>query len=59
MGKTIAYLRVSTDRQDLANQKMEIARYAASKGMVIDNWIQVEISSRKNMSELPSKAVFW
>jgi DNA invertase Pin-like site-specific DNA recombinase len=51
MGKTIAYLRVSTDRQDLANQKMEIVRYAESKDMEIDNWIQVEISSRKNMRE--------
>jgi putative DNA-invertase from lambdoid prophage Rac len=51
MGKTIAYLRVSTDRQDLANQKIEIGRYAASKNLQIDHWIEVEISSRKNMRE--------
>lgn len=51
MGKTIAYLRVSTDRQDLTNQKLEIEKYAASKNMEIDNWIMVEISSRKNIRE--------
>ncbi len=46
--KTIAYLRVSTDKQDLDNQKLEIEKYARSRNLVIDQWIQVTISSRKN-----------
>ena len=33
MRKTIAYLRVSTDQQDLENQRMEIKAYADSKNL--------------------------
>ena len=51
MGKTIAYLRVSTDQQELETQKLEIDKYAESKNLPIDEWIQVEISSRKNMRD--------
>lgn len=48
MDKTIAYLRVSTDEQDLENQRLEITKYAHRKQLQIDDWIHVEISSRKN-----------
>jgi len=51
MGKTIAYLRISTDQQDLESQRLEIENYAESKNLPIDEWIQVEISSRKNMRD--------
>ncbi len=51
MGKTIAYLRVSTDQQDLENQRMEIQAYADSKNLEIDDWIEIEISSRKNLRD--------
>ena len=51
MGKTIAYLRVSTDQQELETQKLEIDKYAESRNIPIDEWIQVEISSRKNMRD--------
>ena len=51
MGKTIAYLRVSTDQQDLKNQKHEIESYAKKRNMQIDEWVEVEISSRKNMHD--------
>lgn len=36
MKKTIAYLRVSTDQQDLENQRMEIKSYADSQNLKID-----------------------
>ena len=49
MAKNIAYLRVSTDQQDLNNQKMEIESYAKRRNINIDEWLEVEISSRKNM----------
>ena len=47
MCKTIAYLRVSTDEQDLENQKLEIQKYAERHSFEIDQWIEVEMSSRK------------
>jgi len=43
-----AYLRTSTDQQDLENQRLEITTYAKNKEINIDDWIEVEISSRKN-----------
>ena len=51
MGKTVAYLRVSTDEQDIENQRLEITRYADGKGFCIDDWIRVEMSSRKNLRD--------
>jgi DNA invertase Pin-like site-specific DNA recombinase len=49
--KVISYLRVSTDRQDLENQKLEIENYTEKIGLSVDQWIQVEMSSRKNFDK--------
>ncbi len=49
MCRTYAYLRVSTDRQDLENQRLEIASYADRQGLTVDEWLEVEISSRKDV----------
>jgi len=46
--KVVAYLRISTDSQDIENQKLEIEKYAQARGLTIDEWIEVENSSRKN-----------
>jgi putative DNA-invertase from lambdoid prophage Rac len=51
MTMTYAYLRVSTDLQDLNNQKHEIESYAKRRNFKIDEWVEVEISSRKNMRD--------
>jgi DNA invertase Pin-like site-specific DNA recombinase len=51
MAKTIAYLRVSTDQQDLNNQKHEIESYAKKRHLHIDKWYGVEVSSRKNLHD--------
>ena len=48
-----AYLRTSTDQQDLETQRLEIETYAKNKNLEIDDWIEVEISSRKK------KALSW
>ena len=40
---TAGYLRVSTGKQHLANQKEEIIRYAAAKQITVDYWV-TEIS---------------
>ena len=49
--KTICYLRVSTDKQDLKGQKLEIQTYAKKHDLEIDEYIEIEISSRKNGHE--------
>lgn len=45
---TLAYIRVSTDKQDLKNQRLEILEYARKNGLTVDEFIEVEISSRKD-----------
>src|ERR1700738_2053050 len=44
---TTAYLRVSTGTQDLENQKMAILEYASRKKFPINEFVEVQISSRK------------
>jgi len=51
MAKIIAYLRVSTDQQNLNNQKHEIEIYTKKRHMQVDDWVEVEVSSRKNMHD--------
>ena len=46
-----AYLRVSTDSQDLTNQRLTILDWANSRGLKVDNWIEIAISSRKTTRE--------
>lgn len=42
-----AYLRVSSQIQHLSNQKFEIENYTKREGIIIDEWVQEKISSRK------------
>lgn len=51
MGRTIAYLRVSTIQQDLKNQRFEILDYAHRNGLQVDEFVEVEASSRKGTGE--------
>lgn len=46
----IAYLRVSTVRQHVENQKGEIIRYAKLKGIKIDNWVTEIVSGKAHRS---------
>ena len=46
--KVIAYSRISTDKQDLEKQKHLIYEYAAKNRVLIDDFIEVEASSRKD-----------
>jgi DNA invertase Pin-like site-specific DNA recombinase len=39
MGKVVAYLRTSTDKQDRNNQKLEVLEYARRKKIHIDDFI--------------------
>lgn len=46
--KNVAYLRVSTDQQDLDNQRLAILEYAHQQGIQINQFIQSQMSSRKS-----------
>lgn len=47
----IAYIRVSTERQDLENQKKEILRYASKKQIKINRWIKEIVSGSVSKKE--------
>lgn len=49
--KAIGYIRVSTDEQDTRNQRHEILEYAHGKGIKVNEFIAVEISSRKSQAK--------
>ena len=46
-----AYIRVSTDHQNVENQKHEILSYSRKYNIQIDKWIDETISSRKPLQE--------
>jgi DNA invertase Pin-like site-specific DNA recombinase len=49
--KTIAYLRVSTGGQDLNNQRLAILDYAHNHCLQINEFLEVQVSSRKSLKE--------
>jgi DNA invertase Pin-like site-specific DNA recombinase len=48
---TIGYIRVSTDDQDLEKQRHLLLEYSQQQKLIIDEFIEIEISSRKNQHE--------
>lgn len=46
MGKIVAYLRVSTDKQDIKHQKLELLEFARKKSLSIDEFVEMTISSQ-------------
>lgn len=48
---TIAYLRISTEKQNLANQKEEIRRFAENRNLIIHQWVTEVVSGKKNEKE--------
>jgi DNA invertase Pin-like site-specific DNA recombinase len=48
MAKTIAYIRVSTDRQDVENQRLEILKLANERGLGTVEFTEETISGRKS-----------
>lgn len=46
-----AYIRVSTDRQSLENQKFEIEKFAMQHTIIIDNWIEEKISAKERLED--------
>lgn len=48
---TVGYIRVSTDEQDLSKQKHLLLEYAQQQHIIIDKFIEVEVSSHKTPKE--------
>lgn len=46
MSKTLAYIRASSDKQDVKNQRHEVLEYSNREGIHIDDFIEVTLSSR-------------
>lgn len=42
------YIRVSTEKQTVENQRFEILRFAQQQGLTVDGWIEETISGTKN-----------
>ncbi len=47
----MAYLRASTNKQEVNNQKLEILEYARLHQLNVDDFIQITISSRKTTKQ--------
>lgn len=45
------YIRVSSDKQTVENQRFEINRFCENNGIIIDDWIPETISGTKNYSK--------
>ena len=48
MSKILAYIRASSDKQDVKNQRYEILEYGRREQIHIDEFIEITISSRQN-----------
>jgi DNA invertase Pin-like site-specific DNA recombinase len=51
MSKIVAYIRASTDKQDLSHQKLEVLEFARQKQLNVDEFIEVQMSSRKTSKD--------
>lgn len=51
MTNVVAYLRVSTDKQDINNQKLEILEFARKRDLQITEFIDVTASSHKDSKQ--------
>src|SRR3954465_3243984 len=49
--KTVAYLRISTGTQDLANQRLAILDYARQNRFAIDRFVEAQASSRQGRDQ--------
>lgn len=47
----VAYLRVSTERQTLANQQNEITRFTHNRNLQVDRWVREVVSGKKRGCE--------
>lgn len=49
--QVVGYARVSTQDQDLKNQRYEILDYCSRNDLHVTSWVEVKVSSRKSNRE--------
>ena len=55
---TYGYIRVSTDKQTVENQKFEITNFCRQKKLSVDGWIEETISGTRNYDKRKLVAFF-
>jgi len=45
------YIRVSTEKQTMANQRYEINKFCSDEGLIVDRWVNETISGVKTLDE--------
>lgn len=45
------YIRVSSDKQTVENQRFEITRFCEGQGLKVNDWIEETISGTKNYTK--------
>jgi len=45
------YIRVSTDKQTVENQRFEVAKFCEQNGMTVNKWIEETISGTKSIND--------
>lgn len=58
MSKTYGYLRTSTDKQDLDNQRLAVWDYAHRHKMQVDDFIEAVVSSRRSLSDRKIEEIY-
>ncbi len=56
--KTVAYLRISTGEQELDNQRLAILDYAHRHRLQIDEFLEIQASSRRSLKERGLEGLF-
>ncbi len=51
MGQTIGYIRVSSDKQTVDNQRLAILDHCNKQGFKVDDWIEVSMSTKKTPAQ--------
>ena len=56
--KTIAYVRVSTDAQDVTHQRLAVLEFARTERMVVDTFPEIQASSRHSLKVRQIEVLF-
>lgn len=57
MPRVIAYVRVSTNKQELENQRYEIERYCQARSIVVDQWDEEIVSGTVKLKDRKAGAM--
>jgi DNA invertase Pin-like site-specific DNA recombinase len=56
--KTIAYVRVSTEAQDVTHQRLAVLEFARTERMVVDTFLEMQASSRHSLKVRQIEVLF-